>query len=295
MKIALTGASGFIGKRLLKKLVDRFGSDAITAISSEKIDGVHCVLYDKNRNLYFEEKPYIRCDALIHAGAFTPKNKNEANLINQCSSNIYFTENLLQKLDITTLNKVINISTIDVYSEDKNLKESSLVSPDSLYGLSKWYCEKMVYEYAQENKIKAHTLRVGHVYGPGEEVYEKILPVTMKKVIKNEPVEIWGDGTDLRSFIHVDDVVDSVLSALINDIEPEVVNVVSSQPMSINDLVKSIISIENKTIEVKHISTQQGRRDLVFDNSLLMKTLLGEERDFKKFLKDEYEYMLGVL
>jgi len=41
MKIALTGASGFIGKRLLKKLVDRFGSDAITAISSEKIDGVH--------------------------------------------------------------------------------------------------------------------------------------------------------------------------------------------------------------------------------------------------------------
>jgi len=210
MKIIVTGGTGFIGSILLKELVSIYSKESITVISSKPIDGFNCILYAKNQLNLVEKN--IECDVLIHVGAYTPKSGADANIIEKCNSNIIFTQNLLEAF--ASCKKIINISTLDVYANNGIINEKSEIDPISLYGMSKLYCERMINIYAATKDISALTLRIGHVYGPGEEVYKKILPLTMKKIIAGGPVEIWGDGSDLRSFIHVRDVVKAIIASI---------------------------------------------------------------------------------
>jgi len=289
MKIALTGATGFIGKVLLKELATIYGKESITVISSKPVSGFNCIIYENNR--FDLSRNGIECDVLIHAGAYTPKSAADANIIEKCNSNIAFTQNLLE--EIVSCKKIINISTMDVYANDGVINEKSAVSPVSLYGMSKLYCEKMVNAYAIAKDMSLITLRIGHVYGPGEEVYKKVLPLTMKKVIDGDSVEIWGDGSDLRSFIHVNDVVKAIITSIPKDVDVDLINVVSGNSISIEGLVKAIISCSGKLIEIKYIPTSAAKRDLVFDNTLLKENLLPSEMSFMEGLRDEYNYMAG--
>lgn len=287
MRIAVTGVTGFIGLRLLNSLSAKYGNESITPISSRPIEGFDCVIYDENMSFQDE----IQCEVLIHAGAYTPKNSSQANIISKCNSNIFFTEMLLSNVSLAKLKKIVNLSSLDVYAGAEKLDETSSVGPLSLYGMSKLYCEKMVHSFATENNIEARTLRIGHVYGPGEEAYQKVLPLTISKIINNQPVEIWGDGSELRSFIHVDDVVTTIVRSTEIDFEPEVINVVSGNALSIRELVSMLISISTKDIKVTYSAANYPSRDLVFDNSLLKKYLLPTERDLGLGLEEEYEYM----
>ena len=65
-----------------------------------------------------------------------------------------------------------------MYEESKVICEETNTIPKSLYGWSKLYCEKMVEQYGELNGIDTQVLRVGHVYGTGEEGYKKIIPET---------------------------------------------------------------------------------------------------------------------
>jgi len=73
-----------------------------------------------------------------------------------------------------------------------------------------------------------------------------------------------------------------------------VINVVSGHSMSIEHLVKAIIACSGKSIEIKYLSSNAPKRDLVFDNRLLKEKLLSSEIDFLEGLKEEYNYMVGL-
>lgn len=291
MKISLTGASGFIGTKLLAKLAAQYGRESITVISSKEIEGFNCIGYKNNE--IDAANGSITCDVAIHAGAYTPKSGAYANNITDCNSNVLFTESLLKRLDVDACRRIVNISTLDVYANSNNVKisETSSIDPVSLYGMSKLYCEKMIHGYAETNNAKSTTLRIGHVYGPGEEVYQKLLPIAISKILSDQPVELWGDGEDLRSFIHVDDVVDSIVAAIEKPVDADVINVVSGNTISIRQLVESLVGLSGKNVEIQTVPSNAPRRNLVFDNSLLRQTLLPEERNFDEQLREEFDYM----
>ena len=113
-----------------------------------------------------------------------------------------------------TLNKVIYISSIDVYAPVVPISELSATQPATLYGWSKLYCEQMMSVFATQKKIAVQILRIGHVYGPGEEKYAKFLPKTIRNIVDGKAVELYGDGTELRSYIYLDDVVKAILAAV---------------------------------------------------------------------------------
>lgn len=291
MKILLTGASGFIGGQLLTALIEKYGSNAVIALTSKKITGVNCLIYKSFSDFGLDSDCFNEITHVIHAGAFIPKDAQQANNINMCFESINYTKVFLS-YEFKSLLKLINISTIDVYASiEDELSEGSKVEPVSLYGSSKLYCEEMVKAFSAQRNISYMNLRIGHVYGPGEEKYKKVLPIAIKNILENNPVELWGDGSDLRSFIFIEDVVEAILNSLEVPEKNLDINVVSGISVSIHDLLYKIIDISGKQVRVDRKESNHKKRDLVFDNSLLLKTLLKKETDLMQGLKIEYEYM----
>lgn len=294
MKIVITGTSGFIGSRLLQTARATYG-ESVTAFSSHPSEGNHIVYANRTDfSLAPAELALVEdADVLIHAGAFTPKCGTEANQIKSCNSNIAFTEELLA-LPWRNLKKIIFLSTVDVYNNfDCPISEATLTVPTTLYGMSKLYCERMMSLHAAERGIAIQVLRIGHVYGPGEEQYVKVIPKAIERIIAGGDVELWGEGEELRSFIYISDVVTAILKAVELQEEPGVINVVGGNVISIRDLLEKLIAIGGRQTKIVQQEFSGTRRDLVFDNTKLKRYLLPEESDFTTGLKMEFRQVEG--
>lgn len=276
--ILLTGASGFIGTHLLTALINKYGVDSIVALTSKPIDNVQYILhnnYSFSADI-FKEYKFENIETIIHAGAFTPKNSKESNHIEKCNSNIYNTQKLLS-CEFPKLKEIIFLSTLDVYGNDSPIHEKSIVDPVSLYGSSKLYCEKIIEAYAKENKKSYQILRIGHVYGPGEEKYQKLIPSVIRKILSDDHIELFGSGEDLRTFIYITDVVQAIINSINLDQKNEIVNIVGNEAISIKDLVNIIVKLCNKDVVIKKVDSHTTVRNLIFDNTKLL-NLLGKPR-----------------
>jgi UDP-glucose 4-epimerase len=294
--ILVTGTSGFIGKHLLVKLIETYGKDNILALTSTPINQCPFLIHNNYQfeNDFFIKTGFKKINTIIHAGAFIPKNGNQANDINNCNRNIINTEKLLNS-DFPYLKEIIFLSTVDIYGVDDILSEESMINPISLYGHSKLYCEKMIDAFAEKNNLTHQILRIGHVYGPGEESYQKIIPVTMKKILNNEELEIWGSGLEIRSFIYIKDVVAAIVKSIGLNEYVKPINVVSNQQINIKYLVAKIQKIANHNGIVKIIPNASKGRNLIFDNSKMTKYLLSNEKKIDDGLFEEWEYMKSII
>lgn len=291
MKILLTGASGFIGSHILIGLIKTFGRESIVCLTSKEIPNISCVIYRSYKEFGLNKDCFDDITHIIHAGAFTPKDSVSANDIELCFSNIEYLKELLS-FKLINLSKFVNLSTLDIYAFTTGvISENSRIKPISLYGSSKLYCEDMVKAFSDKNSTDYINLRIGHVYGPGEEKYQKVLPISIQRILEGKSVELFGDGKELRSFIFIDDVVESIVSsikALATNVD---INVVSGVSISIKDLLSKLIEISGTSTELVKKDSNHKKRDLVFNNSLLLKTLLCSETNLTDGLKAEYEYM----
>lgn len=295
MTILITGASGFIGSRLIDVACNELGAEKIVAISSKPVNTCKTVTYQGlDFTLSEADKDLLSSvEVLIHVGAFTPKDGTQANSIEECNSNILFTENLFE-LPLGKLRKIIYVSTVDVYEPAELITEETVALPSSLYGWSKLYCEQIAIAFSRKQQVCCQILRIGHVYGPGEEKYLKFLPKAIKSVLLDDPVELWGDGSELRSFIYIDDVVTAILQSM--DIPTDVgpINVVGGVSISIRSLLDELISISGKQLTIKATESGGAKRDYVFNNAKLRNYLLPVETDLINGLRAEYAHMKEI-
>jgi len=293
MKILITGASGFIASRLLKVACNIYGHENVIAFSSRTCEHCDTVVYDqRDYSINKSDYPLLKsADVLLHAGAFIPKSRNDVDNLDGCNDNIRFTERLL-KLPFENLKKIVYLSTVDVYAPASLISEESPTIPQTLYGQSKLYCEKMVKAFSAQRKIDSLVLRVGHVYGPGEEAYSKFIPLAIQRIIDNKRVELWGDGSELRSYI--EDVVKGIMNSLVLDAKVDVINVVGGEALSIRQLLDRLITISGKQVEVNELESHGKKRDLIFDTKKFAKYLGVDETDVLAGLTSEYNYMKSL-
>ena len=291
--VLLTGASGFIGKHLLPALIKEFGKGFILSLTSTPVEDAHYLLHnDYNFEAdYFVKSGFsTQIHTIIHAGAFTPKSSKDANDVVNCTNNITNANKLLQA-NLPNLKKIIYLSTLDVYGPAEVISESSQLKPASLYGESKLYVEKMIAAWANVNNKIYQILRVGHVYGPGEEAYQKIIPVTIQKIIQGQPLQIWGTGKEIRSFIYIKDVVGAIVNTLKLNSNGEIINLVSSQKITIAALVDKLVALSGNNIVLEVMPTAVPGRDFIFDNSKMKALLISNETALDEGLLEEWTYM----
>lgn len=288
--LLLTGASGFIGRHLLKALKQEPFCQLydIVALSSQSIVGCNTVLHNNYQfsENYFQQQGIEAIDVVIHAGAFTPKNKNEFDSFEN-NSNITGTLNLLNALP-SKPSKFIYLSTLDVYETTNDiLNESSSVQPQTLYGWSKLYSEKCLTAWAIQNNICLQLLRIGHIYGVGEAKYQKLIPVTIQKVLKKESPEIINQGEEKRSFLHISDCVAAIVNSLSLAKTEGVINIVSSISYTVSEIVHMIIELSEKEVLPVYIHKDIATRNLLFDSKRMQKLLHRETVPIRVGLQEE--------
>lgn len=293
--ILLTGATGFIGKHLLAQLISKYGKDKIVVLSSRPIDNCNYLLH---KNYQFDEDYFVNSNCseigtIIHAGAFTPKTASEANNIPGSTSNIINTTKLI-KANLPNLKKFIFLSTLDVYGPAAIINEDTIEAPQSLYGESKLYCEKLINVWGESSAVHCQILRIGHVYGPGEEAYQKIIPLTIQKILAGEALDVYGKGEAIRSFIYIEDVVKAILNATEINKKLGAINIVGEEQVKIIDLIKKLIKLSQKDVKLNYIKSDSNSRDMVFDNSLLRRHLGNPVTMLSEGLQLEWEYMKKV-
>ena len=161
--------------------------------------------------------------------------------------------------------------------------------PQTMYGWSKLYCEQMIKAFAEQKNITYEILRLGHVYGEGEEKFRKVMPVMIKNAVDGNDISIWGDGEALRTYIYIDDVAQAIINSINYD-KSDIINIVGNEAVTINELADMILRLSGNGIQITHCPSSLPNRNLIFDNSKLMTTLLSELVPLEKGLAREIEY-----
>ncbi len=242
-KILVTGASGFLGRRLTKRLLAEqetvylSGGHELKNLYIHKIDLANL---DELQKTIREFGPTV----IYHLGALVDLSR-DFEIARKCIEiNIKGTLNLLEACRNYPPKLFVFLSTEEVYGEGiVPYRENQLINPPSAYAVSKVAGEHLVAIYAQEVGFPALILRVGTMYGPQNSLSRFISQVTIK-ALRNENINI-NSGTKKRDYIYVDDVVEALTVAKEKKFKDlvTIVNLGGGKSYRLLDLVKKIIRI----------------------------------------------------
>ena len=281
--ILLTGATGFIGRHLLNRL-RRLPNTKLIVLSrnppSEPREDETwvTVALDRLTSKTWRGEGIGKIDVVFHFGAFTPKTSSSGDMVDHIyQSNLLGTRALLESLrDIAQ--KIVLASTIDVYAHPPDghvVTECSPLSPPTLHGASKLFCEHLLQSFARQDGFGYAILRYGHIYGPGEEAYSKLIPVVIQALLRNENPIVYGDGSVQRDLLFVEDAVEAALRAAAAEIEKiDPVNIVSGKSSSVREIVEILATLCEHTQQATYLLDKPAGRSFKFSNDR-MTGLLG--------------------
>ncbi len=142
-------------------------------------------------------------------------------------------------------------------------KEAYPAQPDNEYGWEKLYAERMAMAYGRRYNISIRIARFQNCYGPegtwtgGREKAPAAICRKVAEVSDGGTIEIWGDGTAMRAYTFIDDMLDGIILLMHSDLENGV-NIGRQEYVSVNELVKTVAQVAGKHIHIQHISGPVG-------------------------------------
>ena len=259
MKILLLGGSGFIGSQLARKLIA--AKHTITIIGHEKVFSLPGAEY--------KQLDFIKCtnfddciknvDVVIHMVSTIIPSDNLQVVNQEIANNVFPTTYLLESAS-KLKKKIIFISSGGtVYGETtgKN-SESDPTNPICNYGISKLLIEKYLHLYNHFYNLDYRTIRLSNPYS--ETIYhgkkQGVIPIIIENIINDNPIEIWGKN-QVRDFIHIDDVVDGIISVIDYDGKERTFNIGSGVGHTVEDIIAIASQKLNKKPTLKFSSSRK--------------------------------------
>jgi len=285
MKILVTGGAGFIGKYLVKSLLendydvtifDNISNSTKDSISSLVDIGAKVIEGDITRppDILNAVKDQ---NVVIHLAAKISVSESIKNPAETFQVNVDGTMNLLTACEKNHVKKLIVASSAAVYGEGSpnvKLTEGSETNPISPYGESKVRMEKEIREFESKHDIDCIILRFFNIYGIGQSPeYAGVITKFMERIEHKSPLEIFGDGLQTRDFVAIDDVISSIYNA-ISFGKSGTYNIASGKAVTIKELAELMILFSGKKLEIEHTTAQKGDiRNSQADISLAKKEL----------------------
>jgi len=141
--------------------------------------------------------------------------------------------------------------------------EAIPANPDNEYGWEKLYAERVAMAYGRRYGIKVRIARFENCYGPegtwrgGREKAPAAICRKVAEVEDGGAIEVWGDGTAIRNFVYVDDLIEAVHILMESDLEVPV-NIGSDEYVTVDDLVRTVIEVSGKRIHIKYVEGPVG-------------------------------------
>lgn len=277
MKILVTGGAGFIGKYLVKTLLknhevtifDNFTNSTKESISYLEDLGVKIIEGDINNN---QEIHHAAKDQqlVIHLAAKISVIDSIKNPHLTFETNVNGTKNVLESCKINNIKKLIVASSAAVYGEGSELlkvSEEYDTNPISPYGRSKLQMENIIKEFSINNELNCIILRFFNIFGIGQtDEYAGVITKFIKCINDNTPLEIYGDGNQVRDFVAIEDIVELILK-IINYEQNNKIEIfnVGNETSKIIDLANLVINIGKIKIEKIFKETKEG--DIRFSSS----------------------------
>lgn len=282
--IVLTGANGFIGRHLLDRLLTDEGI-RVVVIGRRRPDALRDrgIFVEGDLNALSAERLAKACvgevDTVFHLAAATPKNKEQANQGREMiQDNVEVTWNLFQALPRVT-RRFVFASTLDVYRlpvRGEPVTEKTPIEPPTIYGAMKVCAEHLVRLEAHRRQFAWTILRLGHIYGPGEEAYEKLIPEAIRGLLQGRAPIMFGSGHVLRDFLFVTDAVEAFLrSALAPTAVGQTINIVSGRSVTLRETLETLIQVSRRAVGIDIRANQPDGVSFRFENSR-MRRVLGE-------------------
>ena len=153
----------------------------------------------------------------------------------------------------------------DMEPDEPELSEAEAYPalPDNEYGWEKLYSERMAMAYGRRYGMIVRLARFQNTYGPegtwrgGREKAPAALSRKIAEADDGGTIEIWGDGTAMRAYTFINDLLDGILLLMHSNLE-DGVNIGRQEYVSVNELVQSIADVAGKTIKIKHIDGPVG-------------------------------------
>jgi len=268
MKILVTGGCGFIGSHIADRII-AMGHDVsvIDNLSTGRRENLNpkarlyeCDIREKEAGrIISEEKPRV----IFHLAAQINVRKSEEDPFADTDININGSVNIIRNFVALKGEKKLVFSSTGgaIYGETPMLPTPETAEPQPLspYGISKLAVEKYLSYYAFFYELSFAALRYGNVYGPRQNALSEagVISIFTLKMLENETPVIFGDGTQTRDFIHVDDVVESNIISMEKNLEG-VFNVGTGIETDINTIFSLIKKATGSDAEKTHAGEQRG-------------------------------------
>ena len=260
-RVLVTGASGFIGSHLTRRLVDD-GADvhaltsAVSSVYPTRLVGLRddIVLHEGNLNDQGAMRALarvVRPEYVFHLGAYTHVGKSWERIDECTQTNVAGTVNLLRAIEDTGYRRLVFTGTSEIYGAiEVPFREDAAVDPGSPYAVSKYAAERFCRMLHRGRGWPIVLLRPFNAYGPAQSP-DRVIPEVIVRALEGRELQMTS-GTQTREFNYVVDLVDGfVRTALTPGIEGELLNLGCGEEIAVADLATKILALMGDPIEVK--------------------------------------------
>ena len=293
-KFLIVGAGGFIGGHLVKRLLDE--GNSVRGVDLKPFE-LWFQKFEKAESFSLNMEEYENClkmsdniDYVINLACnmggigFIENNKAD------CMLSVLINTNLLRACSKNNVKRYFFSSSACAYNKDlqndpniQGLKESDAypAMPEDGYGWEKLFSERMCRHFKEDYGLETRVARFHNIYGPMgtfDGGREKAPAAICRKVIEakinnKKIIDIWGDGTQTRSFLYIDDCVEAVLKLFFSSYS-DPINIGSDEKVTINELLSIAENLSGKKFERNYqLDKPQGVKGRSSNNDLIKKVL----------------------
>ena len=260
-RIVILGHTGFVGNRLMAYLQQKFPSLDVIGLSSNDVN-----LTDAEATLRLRDFFDMRTAVVVCSGI----KSNYGNDLETYAKNVRMVENVVRIILSHPVRRLIFLSSIAVYgvfTHNLQITETTPLSLDTYYGLAKHVCEevlKLVFDRMPASSLVL--LRTSTIYGPNEKIRAETPSGFLAAYLAGDEVTLFGDGSELREFVFVEDLV-KVVAELCFMKFAGVLNVSSGVPHSYRESLEIIARILERNLRINLKPRTREKVDKVYDTS----------------------------
>ncbi|MEO9821095.1 MAG: NAD-dependent epimerase/dehydratase family protein [Paracoccaceae bacterium] len=243
----VTGGAGFIGSHLVQSLLDQGLAvtvlDDLSVGQKESVPAKARLIEGDVRDVSVLRDALSGVDVVFHLAAKVSIRASVETFKNDADVNLMGTLALVEALEGQSVRRVVMASSMAVYPDLPNpdpIDEDHALGPLSPYGTGKMAAERYLLQMGEVLDVDIVPLRFFNVYGPGQSYtpYVGVITIFATKLLQGETPVIFGDGEQVRDFVHVSDIVQGLVKAMLHGHAGRVYNIGAGQGRSVNDVAR---------------------------------------------------------